>query len=269
MSINIFNVRIDSVTKNEALQKARLFLSGSSQHSIYTPNPEMLMAARHDPSFTHVLNRSSLNLCDGFGIQLVTCFKLRRLTGVDFMSALCELAAEENKTIYLLGSASETVIDAAGLFLQTRSPNLKIVGKNKGPKIFLKKNSVATELLFENSEAEENEKILHDIILSAPDLLLVAFGHEKQERWIDTHLEQLPSVKIALGVGGAFDMLAGTIPRAPRLFRAVGLEWLWRLGIEPKRFSRIITAAILFPMYYAITKLKNTLDKVIAKKVSL
>jgi N-acetylglucosaminyldiphosphoundecaprenol N-acetyl-beta-D-mannosaminyltransferase len=92
--------------------------------------------------------------------------------------------------------------------------------------------------------------MLADIITAAPAILIVAFGHIKQEEWIQQNLKDLPSVQVAIGVGGAFDMISGYLRRAPRLFRFFGLEWLWRFLIQPYRYKRIWKAIITFPYLY-------------------
>ena len=90
-----------------------------------------------------------------------------------------------------------------------------------------------------------------------PDILFVAFGHGKQEKWINEYLRDLPSVKIAMGVGGAFDYLSGQTSRAPLWMRKIGLEWLYRLIREPKRLKRIWRAVIIFPIYFVKSALIN------------
>jgi len=76
----------------------------------------------------------------------------------------------------------------------------------------------------------------------------VGFGAPKQERWIDRHADDIPSARIMIGVGGSFDMWANDLRRSPRILRTVGLEWAWRLALEPRRFPRMIRATILFPL---------------------
>ena len=90
----------------------------------------------------------------------------------------------------------------------------------------------------------------------APDILLIALGHGKQEKWIAAHLPELPSVKVAMGVGGAFDFIAGRVLRAPRILRRLGLEWLWRLILQPSRLPRIWRAVIKFPILVLRAKLQ-------------
>jgi N-acetylglucosaminyldiphosphoundecaprenol N-acetyl-beta-D-mannosaminyltransferase len=100
---------------------------------------------------------------------------------------------------------------------------------------------------------EKTEDAMTRITLFAPEILLVGFGHPKQERWIANNLHQFPSVKIVVGVGGTFDVWAGRIFRAPKWLRALGLEWLWRLMQEPKRFRRIWNAVIVFPYAWLVS----------------
>src|SRR3989338_5352072 len=93
----------------------------------------------------------------------------------------------------------------------------------------------------------DNRVIIEHINAVKPEILFVALGHGRQEKWIYENFEKLPSVKLAMGVGGAFDFFAGRIRRAPKLLRSVGLEWLWRLILEPRRYGRILNAVLVFP----------------------
>mgnify|MGYP001596588758 FL=1 len=223
--MNILGVKIDELTKQQALEKARGFLHSDNQHKIFTPNPEMLVDAQKDADFKAVLNGGDMNLCDGFGLWLAQRLsfrpkrseveeslsntqKLERYSGVDFMVDLCSVAEKENKSVYLLGSGSDEVVKKTAQVLQDKFPMLKIVCYNKGPAIcyLLSENS---QQIADSRYQDENENALHDIILSAPDILFVAFGHGKQEKWIAENLRDLPSVKIAMGVGGAFDFISG------------------------------------------------------------
>ena len=104
-------------------------------------------------------------------------------------------------------------------------------------------------------EQVENNKILEKINQANPDIIFVAFGMGKQEKWIVENLPKIPSVKIAMGVGGSFDYLSGVIPRAPLFLRQIGLEWLYRLIRQPQRFWRIFNATFRF--IYFFIKYKN------------
>jgi len=241
----ILGVKINSLTTDEALTKAQGFLATKKQSIIFTPNPEMLVDAQGDSYFKKVLNSADLNLSDGFGIRLMSGGKIKRVTGVDFVLALCELAARENKSVYLLGSGSKEVLEKTSKNLQNQFKGLRIAGSHPGPKIDF--------LLVEDQnriicESEANDEAIHDIIMTAPDILMVAFGHNKQEKWIYQNLASLPSVRIAIGVGGSLDYISGKIKRAPCFLRKIGLEWLYRLMAEPWRFKRIFKAVIQFPL---------------------
>ena len=254
--MKLLGVRIDEVDKSAALECVSDFLSSDSQHTVFTPNAEMLVAAHSDPYFQTILNESALNICDSRGVELAlkltnNSSKLERIPGIDFMLDICRLAAREGKGVYLLGSGDQNVIKSSSIALQAEFPSLKIAGYHPGPQITINKQQLTI-----NCNTDENDAIVHEIIMRSPDILLVAFGHEKQEKWIYEHLPQLPSVKIAMGVGGAFDVLGGKKKRAPIWMRRLGLEWLWRLILEPRRLKRIWTAVLVFP--YLVIKSSKT-----------
>ncbi len=292
IDMQVLGIRIDELTKQQALEKAREFLLSDKSHKIFTPNPEMLVDAQKDANFKVVLNGGDMNLCDGFGLWLITKFRTRaarvvrnlsknngselqssdvsqstvspkdssssrlgrdsfgiieRITGVDFMMDLCALAEKENKSIYLLGSGSDEVVKKTAQVLQDKFPMLKIAGHDKG--LSITKHGTWN--------MEQNEDLLYDIITKAPDILFVAFGHGKQEKWIAENLRDLPSVKIAIGVGGAFDFISGKVKRAPKWMRKIGLEWLWRLILQPCRVGRILKATFVFLFMFYRTQISR------------
>lgn len=222
---NILGIKVDNISRPEAIAAVEQMLRNGGQHIITTPNPEMLVAARKDDEFREALNRADLALPDGFGLMLAARFLStplkERICGSDFVWDIFALAAEKGYIIYFLGG-KEGVAQKAAKNLKPQFPNLKIVGVDSEPQ-------------FDRIRA------------AAPDILLVAFGHSKQEKWIARHLGELPSVKIAMGVGGVFDFISGRVRRAPRFMRLIGLEWLWRLAREPRRVTRIWRAVVVFP----------------------
>lgn len=249
--MQILGVRIDEITREMAQEKVRSWLGGAGQHKIFTPNPEMLVDAQKDVEFLKVLNKGALNICDGIGVQFVSRGRLKRIAGIDFMLDVCRIAEETGRSIYLLGSGDKKVIADAAAALQEKFPKLNIVGFHQGPHIPAQQfNNLTIEQFNNTVDHEVNESVIDDIILKAPDILFVGFGHGKQEKWIDRFLKDLPSVKIAMGVGGAFDMLGGKIKRAPKFMRAFWLEWLWRLILQPWRIGRIWKATVVFLWAY-------------------
>lgn len=267
--MQILGVRIDAIGKNEALQKAVDFLNGNKPRTIFTPNPEMLVKAADDEYFKTVLNSGNLNLCDGFGLWLAIKYQVlsskyqvlniknrrdrhfERIAGVDFMIELCRLASKEGRSVYLLGSGSEDVVRKAARNLQRQFPKLKIVGFDKGPVVNENIKSINNVTVKQSNKGllineQKNEKLLIDINGKNPDILFVAFGMGKQEKWIDQNLKKMPGVKIAMGVGGAFDYLSHKVRRAPLLMRKIGLEWLYRVVKQPCRAGRIFNATVKF-----------------------
>lgn len=228
--INILGVGIDNLILSEALGKAERFLNSGKINFIATPNPEIILAAKKDDEFRKILNSADLALADGVGLIFASRFLKtplkERISGVDFMPALCELAEKKEKTVFLLGGG-EGVAEKTAEELKKRFPRLKIAGTAGGTK--------ADNFPPQNIRA---------------DILFVAFGALKQEKWISANSAALESsgVKIALGVGGAFDMISGRLPRAPLFLHQIGLEWLWRLFLEPRRLKRIFNAVIVFPL---------------------
>ncbi len=251
----MLGVRIDRQTKDEALERCKAFLYSDDQHMVFTPNPEMLVMAHQDDHFQFVLNESSLNLCDGKGIELLAKGDMPRIPGSDFILDLCDLCESEGKSVYLLGSCDDEVLESVRHLLKKRYPNLQIVGWHPGNALTMKKEDGVNKLVY---DADANDELVVDIVLKSPDVLFVAFGHGKQELWINEHLPDLPSVNIAMGVGGAFDFLAGKAKRAPKIIRTLGFEWLWRLAHQPKRCKRIVNAVIVFPLLYARSKFQKT-----------
>ncbi|HBB37725.1 MAG: N-acetylmannosaminyltransferase TagA [Candidatus Magasanikbacteria bacterium GW2011_GWD2_43_18] len=240
----MLGVRIDPLTKQEILEKAKTWLSGSETHTLYTPNPEMLVAAHRNLGFRDILNSGDMNVCDGFGIQLMSGGVYTRFPGADLVLSLCELAEREGKSVYFIGGKSGAAKQAAEK-LKERFAGLSIHFVQKSDNITIKQCD--NRAMYTIVDKGQHDEILSDIVLAKPDILFVAFGHGKQEWWIDTFKSELPGVKILMGVGGTFDFLAGVIPRAPKLFRRIGIEWLWRLIHQPSRIKRIFTAVIVFP----------------------
>lgn len=235
MPLNILGVKIDNSVKSEVLQKISGFLQFDKSHQIVTVNPEFIMAAQYDDEFRAILNKADLSVADGVGIKFAARrFGQRlkeRITGMDLVEEIARLAEQLNKSIYLLGGKHQ-VAEKTALKLLEKYPKLKIAGFESGYRHWWWKLS--------------DEKIVSHIRRSQTDILFVAFGHPKQEKWIYHHLPKMPLVKLAMGVGGAFDYISGHVKRAPKWMRDLGLEWLYRLIRQPWRLPRIMTAVVRF-----------------------
>jgi len=237
----ILGIRVDDRSLDEVIATCEHWLQTHGQHFITTPNPEMLVAATKNNDLRHALNRASLSIADGAGVILVSrllCEPIHnRIAGVDVAEAILALAARQGSRVFFLGAASGVAIQAADQ-MRRLYPKLNVVGTWGGGAI------AAT--------AAKNDAITEIITRTQPDILIVALGHGKQELFIDANLARLPSVHLAIGVGGAFDYWSGRVPRAPRLLRRWGFEWLYRLIREPSRLVRILRATVIFP-YLALT----------------
>lgn len=269
----IIDVKINRITTKEVLEKIKFFLLSDKQHCIVTLNPEMIVEAQENIKFKNIINEADLVVPDGIGILwaldilkhiispdkrgwgvkknvkksqvfIFTLFKLLfnskyrrnilrcRTHGIDLIYKICELENIKNKKIFLLG-AEEGIAEKAAKVLSQKYDHLNIVGAEEGIKM--------------NQESGvRNDDLIQRINRAKPDIILVAFGAPKQEIWIYENLKKLPSVKLAIGVGGSFDFISGKIKRAPLIFQRLGLEWLWRLVREPKRIKRIYNATARF-----------------------
>jgi len=194
-----------------------------SCRALFAVNPEKVMAAQKDPALLAALGRASLLVPDGIGVVLAARrlghTRTRRVPGVELMEALCESAAERGWPVFLLGARPEINAKAAEE-LQRRHPALRIAGRRDG--------------FF--GPADE-EAVVAAINASGARLVFVALGSPKQELWVDRSCDAL-TAGLCQGVGGSFDVLAGTVKRAPALFRRLNLEWFYRLASNPRRLLR-------------------------------
>jgi len=241
----ILGVKISNIDKKGVIEALRSYLDSDRQHYVVTPNPEFVVAAQKQEDFLAIINEADLAICDGVGLQFAARFQgdeaLPRITGNDLMQMLAQICAERSQSMFLLGGSDQSAEKAAAI-LKDKYPTLKIRANAGGP------------IFFKDGEWSMNPAVPRDIINFQPAVLLVALGHGKQERWIISFLKHLPSVRVAAGIGGAFDYLSGNVPRAPRLMRRLGLEWFYRLIKQPSRIKRIWTAVVVF--LYLVIKSK-------------
>jgi len=232
----LLGVPIDAVSPDEAVLCLQRFLAEPAQRFVATPNNEMLVVAARNPAFRSLLKSAALNLPDSTGLLLAARvtkqFLPVRVTGVDTVQSLCA-GLDGEHPVFLLGAAPG-VAERAAAALRAWNSRLVIAGTYAG-----------------SPRPEDAEGIISRINASGAHLLLVAYGTPRQEQWITQCLHRMSSVRVAIGVGGAFDFLSGAVPRAPVLLRAVGFEWLWRLALQPWRIGRIWNATIVFSFLVA------------------
>lgn len=271
--INILGVKIDALTNAQALGKISEILNQKAKSQIATVNTEFVITAQHYPDFLETINSSKLRLADGFGMliaakflsqkltskpfwrQLSALWKLKvcvlssvfapkylkstvpeRISGADLTVQICEIAAKERLKIFLLG-AVPGVAEKAALQLQTDIYDLRVAGTYAGtPKV------------------EDEAKIIELINKNHADILFVAYGAPAQDLWIRRNLKKT-SCKLAMGVGGTFDFIAGydghrRIKRAPLFWQNHGLEWLYRLIQQPSRIKRASSLPKLLSALY-------------------
>ena len=227
--INLFGVRIDSVSFSEAVVRIERMIREKGKHLVVTPYSESIVKAQEDFEFKTILNGASLAVPDGISLVWASRFLEQplkeRIAGVDLMVALCGRAAKKGYRVFLLGGRDD-VAKRALECLRQRLLGLKVGYFEGSPDV-----------------KKETDKQLRQTIAKinkfSPDLLFVAYGPVVQEKWLAKNLPKL-NVKVAMGVGGAFDYLSGRIPRAPKFLRKLGLEWLFRLLVQPWRIKRQI-----------------------------
>ena len=187
-------------------------------------NAHFVNVAQKDPAFASFLSAADLNVADG--MSLVMAAKLlqsnlpERVTGVDLMIELCGLAARTRRSVYLLGGKEDAAKGAAG-WLKRRFPDISIAGVDRPP-------------MGKEFDPEVVSQICDRIRKASPDFLFVCFGVPLQEQWITKFSDDLP-VKVVMGNGAAFDVLAGFFARPPQWIQKIGMEWFYRFCIEPKR----------------------------------
>lgn len=250
----VLSIPLDILTHQEFLDVCESYIAKPSCKIICTPNPEMCVEAQYNSKFRIALLNADCNIADGAGLVWAAKFlhqaHLHRLPGMDMMLELCDTAQHKGWPVFLLGGRSKSSKEAAAI-LNTKFPKIKI---NIAPL----EPSVSSDGIISNYE---EGLIFEHLQRLEPKILFVALGAPKQELWMYNNRDKLSQmgIRLAMGVGGSFDYLSGRSTRAPRLFRAIGLEWLWRLILEPWRWHRIIKATITFPRYVKAWKKRLTL----------
>jgi heptosyltransferase-2 len=225
--LRLLNIPVDAVTYDDWLKQIQAWINSKDERcrQVCTVNPEMLMIARKDSLFRSILQRADLCVPDGVGLLWAARHVGRplpaRVTGSDGVPRIAEAAAHHGWRIFLLGAAPGVAEQAANA-LRERYAGLQIVGTESG-----------------SPSPEDEDALVEQINASGADILFVAYGAPEQEKWIARNLPRLRS-RMAMGIGGTLDFIAGVVPRAPAVMQRMGLEWLFRLWIQPWRFWRML-----------------------------
>jgi N-acetylglucosaminyldiphosphoundecaprenol N-acetyl-beta-D-mannosaminyltransferase len=241
--LKILNIWVDALSRERAIDKVNCFLKhGKRPHSILASNPEKNFSFAKDPLLHEILRKADLLLPDGIGVvwaaRILYGIRMKRLPGSDFFFDICELASKEGYSAFFYG-AKEEINKAAVNWLKRQYPQLKIAGRSDG-----------------YVQDSEMSNLVNYINKSQAEILFLALGSPKQEKWFATYKPYLKRIKVCLCIGGTLDIIAGKVKRAPRIWRKIALEWLYRLAIEPRRIKRQKVLPI-FVFLVLINKLKS------------
>jgi exopolysaccharide biosynthesis WecB/TagA/CpsF family protein len=222
--VEAFGVRISPVSMTEALDKMEEFIQSRQPHHVVTSDANAILRAQEDEEYADIIRRAALITPDGYGVmwgaRLLNLPIYERVTGVDMVTGICERAAKKGYSIYILGSAPGVAATAAQK-LAERFPGLTVAGTQHG-----------------YCKPEEEDAVIRQIHDAKPDVLFVAFGIPKQEKFIAKHFHEM-NVPVSLGVGGSFDVYSERLKRAPEYIQRSGMEWLYRVWQEPARWKRM------------------------------
>lgn len=223
-NIVILRTQIDNFAMNEAVRAIEEFTEKENPAFIVTPNVDHIMRLQDDAEFKKIYENADLVLADGMPLLWAARFLgtplKEKISGSDLFPKLCEVAAKNGYKLFFLGGRPGAALKAAK-DLRDRHPNIQIVGIYSPP------------FGFENDK-EENDKIVKMIKDVKPDILFVGLGAPKQEKWIYKY-RNVYQVPVSIGIGVSFEFVAGMVKRAPLWMQKAGLEWLWRIFMEPKR----------------------------------
>lgn len=244
MKTYILGIPVDMLTLTEAAGKLEQYIRQRVPRLVVTANPEIIMLARHDAGFKEILTNTDMVTADGIGVVVAARILgeplEERVTGIDLSRELFRVASRQGYRIYLLG-ARPGVAEQAALNLVRDFPGLQVVGCHDG-------------------YFSEDGPVVADIRARTPDILLVALGMGKQEKWVWRYKDEL-GVPVSIGVGGSLDVYAGVARRAPGWVQKLGLEWLYRLLRQPSRFGRMLVLP-----YFLVLVVAETIRHKLPKK---
>ncbi len=234
--LELFGVQFHRLNFSEVIDRIESFIHTRRPHMIVTPDTTALMRARTDKAHRDAYDQADLVTADGTGIvwasKLLGASLPGRVTGIDVVESLCQRAAEQGYRVFFLG-AQPGIAAKAAQQLQQKYPGLNIVGTEHG------------------YVSDDDPVLIETIQQAKPDMLFVGMGVPRQEQWILKYKHVL-NVPVMMGVGGSFDVLSGQLSRAPEWMQQAGLEWLYRVLLQPQRFWRVCSIPVFMGMIFCL-----------------
>jgi N-acetylglucosaminyldiphosphoundecaprenol N-acetyl-beta-D-mannosaminyltransferase len=221
----IFDIPVELAEPAEMLRTITGWIGDGERRRVMYVNAHVVNQSRALPELAAALQHADLVYCDGYGVRLAArtlgLSVPYRMTGADWVWGLAALCEAEDRSLYLLG-ADPTIAREAADRLRRWYPRLRIAGSHHG---------------YAELGSPQNERVIEDITAAGPDIVLLGMGTPKQELWIERYADRVDA-DVLWSVGALFDYVAGRVPRAPRWLADNGLEWIFRLAIEPHRMWR-------------------------------
>lgn len=224
--VRILEIPVDRVTMDVAVARIRGFLEAAEPRIVVTADASGIVIAQRDDAFKKIVQEADLVTPDSVGV-LWAAKRLgepisERVSGVDLVDRVCAMSADRGYRIFLLG-AEHGIAEKAAEKLRLKHPGCNIVGARHG-----------------YFPSDSDEIVAREVAESKPDVLLVAMGIPRQEKFIKL-TQPIIRAKVAIGVGGSFDVFSGRAKRAPKLIQKMKLEWLWRLILNPRKIAKAKT----------------------------
>ena len=244
----VLNVSIDIISWDDALSQINTWTMNHQSRYVCICNVHSVVTASQDAEFGRVVREADMVTPDGAPVawmmRRLGYIHQQRINGPDLMWKYCEQVQSRSESVFFYGNTEETLGILKTKLLEA-FPRLKIAGAISPP--------------FRKLTADEDDSIIAQINASGAGSVWVSLGCPKQEIWMNAHRGRINAVMV--GVGAAFDYHAGTIKRAPKWMQGIGLEWFFRLMVEPRRLWRRYLVTNIFFIYYAtrqLLKIKNT-----------
>ena len=228
MSVELFGLNIDTISFQEAVNTAKKLIDGQKVSQVVTINPEMFEYAAKNTDFANIVKEAEMVIPDGVGVKIalkINGVNAERIPGIDFAKKLLIESAVSNIPVAIVG-AKEEIITKAIENLKKEIDGLNIV-------------------YYHNGYFQNDEEIYNELSLKSPKLILVAMGSPKQEQFI-YNAKKVLKPALMVGIGGSLDVWSGTVKRAPKIYRVLGLEWFYRTATQPSRLKRIFPTLPLF-----------------------